>query len=106
MTFSYDSSGIINANADPKYVAAANTCKNQLTMADQTSRLFLNGCSFYGTATSPRLQTGVLVIADRVTMTSEGTVDANSIVLSDAGSLRVEVLSGAVLDVFGALSYA
>ncbi len=104
VTFSYDSSGI-GASGDPRYLAASATCKDQLTMADQTSRLFLNGCTFYGTLTSPRLQTGVLVVSDRVVMQSEGTVDANSIVLSDAGSLRVEVLSGAVLDVFGALSY-
>jgi len=102
VTFSYDSSGL-GASGDTKLMV--NASKTQLTMADQTSRLFLNGCTFYGTLTSPRLQTGVLVVNDRVTMTSEGTVDANSIVLSDSGALRVEVLAGAVLDVFGALSY-
>jgi hypothetical protein len=74
-------------------------------MADQTSRLYLNGCTFYGTATSPKLQTGVLVVADRVVIQSEGTVDANAICLSDAGSLRVEVLAGAVFDQYGAMSY-
>ena len=102
VTFSYDSSGL---GARAGTGTTTGMSKTQLTMADQTSRLFLNGCTFYGTLTSPRLQTGVLVVSDRVTMQSEGTVDANSIVLSDTGSLRVEVLSGAVLDVFGALSY-
>lgn len=102
VTFSYDSSGL---GARGGNGSTTGMSKDQLTMADQTSRLYLNGCSFYGTMTSPRLQTGVLVVGDRVTMTSEGAVDANSIVLSDTGSLRVEVLSGAVLDVFGALSY-
>lgn len=104
VTFSYDSSGI-GASLDPRLITAAVTGRDQLTMADQTSRLFLNGCTFYGTLTSPRLQTGVLVVSDRVTLQSEGTVDANGIGLSDASGLRVEVLSGAVLDVFGALSY-
>jgi hypothetical protein len=35
---------------------------------------------------------------------SEGSVDANSIVISSG--LRTEVLAGAVLDIFGAVSYA
>jgi len=97
LTFSYDSSGL-----GARGPAAS---KTQLTMADQTSRLYLNGCTFYGTMTSPKLQTGILVVSDRVTLQSEGTVDANSIALSDAGGLRVEVLAGAVFDIIGALSY-
>jgi hypothetical protein len=96
VTFSYDSSGLGSRGG-----AAS---KNQLTMADATSRLFLNGCTFYGTVTSPRLQTGILVLQDKVTLQSEGSVDANSIVISSG--LRTEVLAGAVLDIFGAVSYA
>ncbi|MBM3894181.1 hypothetical protein FJ366_01115 [Candidatus Dependentiae bacterium] len=97
VTFSYDSSGL--------GARGGSASKNQLTMASQTSRLYLNGCTFYGTSTSPRLQTGVLVIDDKVVFTSEGTVDANAICLSDSGSLRVEVLAGAVFDIYGAISY-
>lgn len=96
VTFSYDSSGL--------GARGAAASKNQLTMADVTSRLFLNGCTFYGTATSPRLQTGTLVIQDHVTLQSEGTVDANSIVVTSG--LRTEILAGAIFDVFGAVSYA
>ena len=44
-------------------------------------------------------------MGDRVRMTSEGTVEANSISMSNTSGLLVEVLSGSVLDVFGVLSY-
>lgn len=101
VTFSYDSSGLGDLGGD----GVSGASKTQLTMADQTSRLFLNGCTFYGTQTSPTLQTGVLVVSDHVTLQSEGAVDAESIVLSDAGGLRIEVLAGAILDVYGALAY-
>ncbi len=101
VTFSYDSSGLGDLGGD----GVSGASKTQLTMADQTSRLFLNGCTFYGTQTSPTLQTGVLVVSDHVTIQSEGAVDAESIVLSDAGGLRIEVLAGAILDVYGALAY-
>lgn len=97
VTFSYDSSGL-----GERGPAAS---KNQLTMADQTSRLYLNGCTFYGTHTAPRLQTGVLVISDKVTFSTEAAEDAEAFVLDSTNNLLVEVLAGATMDVYGALAH-
>gem|GEM_PF-1421127 len=101
VTFSYDSSGLGDRSGD----GVTGASKDQLTMADQTSRLFLNGCTFYGTMTSPHLQTGVLVINDRVIVQSEGDVDSNAIGLDSTNNLRIEVLAGATMDVYGALAH-
>jgi len=98
VTFSYDSSGLGARGLDAS--------KNQLTLADQTSRLYLNGCTFYGTMTSPRLQTGVIVIDDKVFLHSEGSLDAEAIVFDSTSALRVEFLSGATMDVYGAMAHA
>jgi len=97
VTFSYDSSGLGNAGG--------RASKNQLTMADLTSRLYLNGCTFYGTHTSPALQTGIVVINDKVKLQSEGTVDAEAMVFNSTSGLRIEVLSGAIMDVYGAVAH-
>lgn len=97
VTFSYDSSGLGERGGPAS--------KDQITMADQTSRLFLNGCTFYGTMTAPRLQTGVFVVNDRVVIHSEGDIDANAITLDSTNNLRIEVLAGATMDVYGALAY-
>ena len=97
VTFSYDSSGLGERGS----VAS----KDQLTLADQTSRLYLNGCTFYGTHTAPRLQTGVLVISDKVTFSTEAAEDAEAFVLDSTNNLLVEVLAGATMDVYGALAH-
>ena len=97
ITFSYDSSGL--------GAVGGLASKNQLTMADMTSRLYLNGCTFYGTHTSPNLQSGIVVINDKVRLQSEGTVDAEAMIFNSSGGLRVEVLSGAIMDVYGAVAH-
>lgn len=97
VTFSYDSSGL-----GARGPAAS---KTQLTMADQTSCLYLNGCTLYGTGTSPKLRTGVVVINDKVRIQSEGIVDAEAITFDTTSGLLVEVLAGATMDVYGAIAH-
>lgn len=97
VTLSYDSSGLGALG-----LAAS---KNQLTMEDSTARLYLNGCTLYGTVTSPALQNGIVVVSDKVTFSSEGVLDSEALTLNTTSGLLVEVLSGAMLDVYGALAH-
>ena len=101
VTFSYDSSGLGDRGGD----GISGASKDQLTMADQTSRLFLNGCTFYASHTAPRLQTGVLVISDKVTFSTEAAENAEAFVLDSTNNLLIEVLAGATMDVYGALAH-
>jgi hypothetical protein len=98
VTFSYDSSGFCTRGP----VAPS---KTQLTMANQTSRLYLNGCTLYGTMTAPKLQTGVVVIDDKVSVHAEGSDDASAIVFDSTSSLQVEFLAGGMMDVYGAIAH-
>ncbi|MBM3894306.1 hypothetical protein FJ366_01800 [Candidatus Dependentiae bacterium] len=99
VTFSYDSSGFCT----PGPVAPS---KTQLTFANQTSRLYLSGCTLYATMTAPRLQTGVVVIDDKVTVVAEGAVRAEALVFDTTSGLYVELLAGGMMDVYGAIAYS
>lgn len=92
LTFSYESTASTYA-----------TSRNRIIMNSPTSRLYLNGCTLHTTWTGLKLQTGMLVIDDRVLLESEARNEAEAIMF-DSG-LKVEVLAGAILDLNGLLSY-
>ena len=83
--------------------AASSATKTNLVMSDSTSELFLDACTLHGTTTGVRLDTGRLLINEKVTLSSDATVVAEAVEFSSA--LNIDVLSGAVLDVTGMLLY-
>jgi hypothetical protein len=73
--------------------------RNLLAMVDQTSVLYLNGCSLFATRTGLQLSTGMLLLDGRTTMSSGARHTAEGIGLSS--NLDIRLLGGATLDVFG-----
>jgi len=73
--------------------------ENLLTMEDQTSILFLDGCTLASTRTGLILDTGTLVMDNRVTLSSQGRNSAEAIQLRT--NLMVKVLGSAQVDLFG-----
>ncbi|MBT4595127.1 hypothetical protein HOD08_04610 [bacterium] len=98
VTFTYAAIPILSAPSGSK------DGKLQLTMADATARLHLNGCNFYTSWTCPTLQTGRMIIEDKVTLSSSGRKVYEGIKLDD--ELTIEVLASAVLDMSGYVTYA
>jgi len=73
--------------------------ENLLTMEDQTSILFLDGCTLASTRTGLILDTGTLVMDNRVTLSSQGRNSAEAIQLRT--NLTVKILGSAQVDLFG-----
>ncbi|MBT4595126.1 hypothetical protein HOD08_04605 [bacterium] len=69
-----------------------------------TSRLYLNGCEFRTSTTGAKLSGGRLVIDDKVTFSSGAHHDASALKIDT--DLTVEILAGAVLDMYGYIEYA
>jgi hypothetical protein len=89
VTFSYDSNS---------------QDKTKLTLEDETSALHLSGCVLYVTATGLQIDTGRLIIENKVTVNSEASIPAEAIIFKD--SLEIDVLSGGVIDlVNGIIDY-
>jgi hypothetical protein len=88
------------------YCASAIDNRDLLYMADQTSCLYLDGCTLQSTSTGLRLTRGRLLIDNSVTLSSEGSQTSELIGFGDgnsANNLSVTLLSGAALDVHGGL---
>ena len=64
----------------PYSVKSTYTTNNFIWMADQTSQLYLNGCSFFTTLTGCRLRTGSLFFDNKVTMNSNAASAINATV--------------------------
>jgi hypothetical protein len=79
------------------------TWKSKLAFQDASARLFLNGCTLHSTYTGIKLETGTVVIQDKVTAKSEATLDNQAMAFDNA--LTVEVLAGAMLDVDGRINF-
>ena len=93
-----DSSLTFDHNVTFSYCSGAPS-KVGLAMADETAALVFNGSTLYSTVTGLRLATGNLFIDNRVTFTSEGRNTGEAIELGS--NLNVEMLAGALLDVYG-----
>ncbi len=72
---------------------------NLLYMPDQTSILYLNGCTLHSTRTGIQLAQGTLIIDDKVTFSSEAKNNGEAISLKS--DLNIRLLGNAVLDLFG-----
>ena len=59
----------------PYSVASTTTTNNFVLMADQTSQLNLNGCSFFTTLTGLRLTKGTVLFDNKVTIKSNASAD-------------------------------
>ncbi len=79
------------------------TNRDHVIMADTTSRLYLNGCTLDSTTTGLKLQTGVLVIDDKVTVENQSPISTFGNFFDNG--MDVEVLAGATIDVQGFLTY-
>lgn len=77
--------------------------KNLLFMQDQSSYLYLNGCTLYSTITGLRLDSGTVFVDNNVTFTSEARNLGEAMEIGS--SLNMYILSEAVLNVFGNVKY-
>lgn len=73
--------------------------RNLLIMEDQSSTLYLNGCSLISTRTGLILDTGTLVFDNNVTLSSSAKNSGEALELRS--NLTVKVLGGAKVDIFG-----
>ncbi len=76
---------------------------NLLFMTDQTSNLYLSGCTLFSTNTGLQLQTGTLLLDDQVTMTSTGRNSGEALLLNS--SLITKVKGGATVYMYGQVKY-
>lgn len=89
MTFSY-------APARPR--------KDLLFMNDASSILYLNGASLFSTMTGIKLSTGTLMVDNKVTFSTQARNMGEAPILTN--DLTINLLSGAVLDVYGTVRYS
>ncbi len=70
-----------------------------LYMIDETSIMYLNGCSLFSTRTGLQLSQGTLIIENRVTMSSDAKFNAEGLRLGQ--TLTTLIRGGATLDLYG-----
>ena len=81
--------------------------RDLLVMSGTTSRLYLNGCTLYSTATGMRLKNGTALFDNFVTVSADGQGVSEAISFGDENAsldedgVRTEVLSGARVEVYG-----
>ncbi len=74
-----------------------------LSMTDQTSCLYLSGCTLFSTYTGLQLQTGTLLLDDQVTVTSTSRNSGEALLLNS--SLTTKVMGGASVYMYGRIKY-
>ena len=82
--------------------------RDLLFMNDDSSWLFLDGCTLHSTKTGMRLTRGKLFIDNQVTFSCEGSAASQAICFGDgtvANDLEIQLLSGAELNIYGPLEY-
>ncbi|QQR49414.1 hypothetical protein IPF37_01020 [bacterium] len=84
--------------------APARARKDLLFMEDSLSLLYLNGASLFSTMTGIKLSTGTLVIDNNVTFSTQARNTGEAPILSN--NLSVNLLSGAVFNVYGTVRYS
>ncbi len=83
--------------------ATRRALNNVLTMIDQTSTLFLNGCTLFSTHTGLQIQAGTLLIEDTVTFSSMAYNSGEAIDISP--NVTTKIKGGSNLQIFGRLKY-
>lgn len=95
-------------------VGSYQNSRNRIQFADSSGRIYLNGCTLHSTHTGLMLQTGILVVDDKVTLRSVASIDEGPYGQTPPTSgeevefrdtLIVEILAGAALEVDGRLRY-
>ena len=76
-----------------------------LSMNNETSRLYLNGCTLYSTSTGFRLDRGTVLFDNFVTLSADGQVDSESISFGESDNVVTEVLSAACVEIFGYVNF-
>jgi len=82
--------------------------RDLLSMVDDTSFLYLNGCTLYSTSTGLRLTKGTLFLDNAVVFESDGTGNGEAICIGDGtaiNDLTVKILSDADIDISGEFHY-
>ena len=81
--------------------------RSLLAMTDDTSYLYLNGCTLYATQTSPQFTKGQIIIDNNVTFSSEGIDNSELITFGDGSSSAndtiINVMAGAEITVYGGI---
>jgi len=97
-TFSYDS-GTTPANAG----------NNRFTMIDQTSKLFLNGCTLHVSTTGLQLTKGTIIVDHIVTVEGESNNSDGAITFGNGSAnqdVTIEVMPGGNIEVvYGYINY-
>jgi pectate lyase len=75
--------------------------KNLIYMNDNTSSIWLDGCTLYSTRTGLQLTQGRLMLENNLTFTSEARYDAEAMVLNNAVDMRI--FPGSTVNVYGRL---
>ena len=107
LTINTNSCLSLNSGLIFSYAPSSNN-RDLLYMTDNTSQLFLNGCTIQSTTTGLRLTNGKLFIDNQVTFNSEGTAASEAISLGNGtaiNDLDVYLLSAAELNISGPLEY-
>ncbi len=70
-----------------------------ITMADSTSNLYMNGCTFHATRTGLSLTTGNVIFDNKVTLSSEAKNSAEAV--SFGSGVNLKILGNGFVDLFG-----
>jgi len=73
--------------------------RNRLYMTDQSSQLYLNGCSLFVSRTGLELANGTIIFDNKVTMSSQGRAISESIIFKNTA--QTKVLSAGTVDSYG-----
>ena len=106
-TIDSNSTLIIKPGTTFKYAPQTNN-RNLLYMTDQTSNLFLNGCTLHSTKTGLQLTNGTLTIDNKVTFSGEGTSQSEAICFGNniaQNDLNIEIYADAEINIYGRLEY-
>lgn len=77
--------------------------KNLINMTNNTSSLYLNGCTLHSTRTGLQLDSGMVIFDNKVTFSSEARNNAEALTLKSG--LTMSVMGGAQLELFGRIRY-
>jgi hypothetical protein len=102
LTIKPNSSLLLDRGLTFSYQSLGQT-KDAFVMADASSTLFLRGMTLYSTLTGVKLNTGKLLIGDKVTLKSDANNQGEALVLGS--NLRTTLLPGAIVDVQGIVVY-
>ena len=78
------------------------TSKTAFILENESSILYLNGCSLHSTRTGLKIERGTIVIDDKVEIRSDALYDAEAIEIMNA--VDVQVLGGATVDAYGIIN--